>query len=147
MRDGKSCWDCLYLKTKTYEVPCCFCWSYAINEGVHPRFTPNDGLRVVTNSCDCKEVTRSEILTEVNNIVSGKRKGEEGVEYGVPEENFKVIAALWGEYLDMKVKPHDVAVMMALLKIARIKGGAFKKDNWIDLAGYAACGGECQSKE
>ena len=34
--------------------------------------------------------------------------------------------------------------MMALLKIARIAGGNAKADNWIDLAGYAACGGELE---
>lgn len=37
----------------------------------------------------------------------------------------------------------DVAMMMALLKIARIAGGSGTRDSFIDLAGYAACGGEC----
>ena len=31
------------------------------------------------------------------------------------------------------------AMMMALLKVARIKTGKHKDDNFIDLAGYAAC--------
>ena len=35
----------------------------------------------------------------------------------------------------------DVAMMMALLKVARIKAGD-KADSFIDLAGYAACAGE-----
>ena len=35
------------------------------------------------------------------------------------------------------------AMMMALLKIARIAGGSGTRDSFIDLAGYAACGGEC----
>ena len=34
--------------------------------------------------------------------------------------------------------------MLALMKIARIKSGNAKEDNWIDLAGYAACGGEIE---
>ena len=33
-------------------------------------------------------------------------------------------------------------MMMALLKIARIKSGTATEDSYIDLAGYAACGGE-----
>ena len=33
--------------------------------------------------------------------------------------------------------------MMALLKIARIKGDRATDDSFVDLAGYAACGGEC----
>lgn len=92
----------------------------------------------------CDKSKRTAILTEANNIVSGNRKAGE---YGQPEDSFGVIAGLWSEYLDQKIKPHDVAVMMVLLKIARIKGGEYKLDNWIDLAGYAACGGECQAKE
>lgn len=43
--------------------------------------------------------------------------------------------------------PDDVAAMMMLLKIARIATGEPKEDNWIDAAGYAACGGEIQCRE
>lgn len=45
--------------------------------------------------------------------------------------------------------PEDVAALLALLallKIARIATGHGKSDNWVDLAGYAACGGELQSR-
>lgn len=37
-----------------------------------------------------------------------------------------------------------MAALLGLLKIARIATGHGKDDNWIDLAGYAACGGELQ---
>lgn len=37
--------------------------------------------------------------------------------------------------------PKDVAMMLALLKVARIKTGV-KGDSFVDLAGYAACAGE-----
>lgn len=33
-------------------------------------------------------------------------------------------------------------MMMALLKVARIKSGGGTEDSFVDLAGYAACGGE-----
>lgn len=68
--------------------------------------------------------------------------------YGKPEDSFRVIAGLWTEYLKGRppdvdaIRPHDVAAMMGLLKISRIATGRSKADNWIDLAGYAACGGE-----
>ena len=39
-------------------------------------------------------------------------------------------------------EPHDVAILMALLKIARVRSGRYKADNYIDLAGYAACAAE-----
>ena len=37
--------------------------------------------------------------------------------------------------------------MMELMKIARRKSGALKKDNYIDGAGYAAVAFECAEKE
>ena len=40
-----------------------------------------------------------------------------------------------------------MAIMMALLKIARISKNPQHMDNWVDLAGYAACGGEIAGKE
>lgn len=36
-------------------------------------------------------------------------------------------------------------MMMALLKIARIKTGTATEDSFVDLAGYAACGAEIAS--
>ena len=41
-----------------------------------------------------------------------------------------------------QVTTEDVPMMMALLKIARASTGKFKADNYIDLAGYSACGME-----
>lgn len=72
------------------------------------------------------------------------------------EDNFKLIAELWMQYLRASgviaseekfyIRPQDVAAMLALLKIARIAtGNVCKADNWVDLAGYAACGGEIES--
>lgn len=43
---------------------------------------------------------------------------------------------------DVSIQPEDVAMLMALLKIARICSGTGTADSFVDLAGYAACGGE-----
>jgi hypothetical protein len=85
-------------------------------------------------------MTRKEILTEAERCVCADREQA----YGSPENNFSLIARLWREYLDTDnpITAHDVAMMMALLKIARIATGKPKTDNYIDLAGYAACAGE-----
>lgn len=85
---------------------------------------------------------RKEILKAAEQCVCGDRD----VQYGSPEDSFKLIAQLWGVYLERLVMPRDVAAMMALMKVARIKAGK-KDDNWIDLAGYAACGGEIDDKK
>lgn len=83
-------------------------------------------------------MTRAEILDAAKVCVCGNRENE----YGSPENNFQRIADLWSVYKDIKFTSNDVAMMMALLKIARIKTGTGKEDSYIDLAGYAACGAE-----
>ena len=98
-------------------------------------------------------MTRKEILDAANSCVNGERDRQ----YGKPENNFKIIADFWMGYLEscgavpeeieVFIRPEDVAAMLALLKIARIASGTAKADNWIDLAGYAACGGEIQSTD
>lgn len=82
--------------------------------------------------------SRKDILDKALHCVNGDRDQQ----YGSPERSFETIADLWTAYLRCEVTPKDAAAMLALLKIARIKTGAPKEDNWIDLAGYAACGGE-----
>ena len=87
-------------------------------------------------------MTRDEILDTAKKCVSGDREQD----YGSPENNFGRIADLWTAYKqDAVFSPTDVACMLALLKIARIASGHAKSDNWVDLAGYAACGGEIET--
>jgi hypothetical protein len=85
-----------------------------------------------------KMMDRSAILAKAAECVTGQRVDD----YGNPENNFAVIAEFWSTYTKHTITAHDVAVMMALLKIARISSGHGKTDNYIDLAGYAACAGE-----
>ena len=81
---------------------------------------------------------RAEILHEAEHCICGQREQD----YGSPESNFEIIANLWSDYLDAEITALDVAMMMCLLKIARIKNGGGTGDSFVDLAGYAACGGE-----
>lgn len=85
-----------------------------------------------------ERMERKEILEEAARIVTGERQNQ----YGDAEDSFGLIAGLWGDYLNHPVSSKDVALMMILLKVAREKGGNGKADNWVDIAGYAACGGE-----
>ena len=65
---------------------------------------------------------------------------QRNVEYGKPENVFARIAHLWRAYLYMTITETDVANMMILLKIARAKSNPDHFDNYVDIAGYAACG-------
>lgn len=83
-------------------------------------------------------MNRSEILHTAETCVCGQREQD----YGTPKYNFTTIADLWGAYLGIALKAKDVAMLMCLLKIGRIKTGSGTADSFVDLAGYAACGGE-----
>lgn len=86
-------------------------------------------------------MTREQILENAKVCVCGQREQD----YGSPEDNFSLIASLWSEYCGYRFDAVDVAMMMALLKIARVKRGK-TEDCFVDLAGYAACGGELATK-
>lgn len=62
--------------------------------------------------------------------------------HGAPENTFGKIAALWSPLLGIDLTPAQVCLMLAQLKVARAWGNPAHADNWVDLAGYAACGGE-----
>lgn len=95
-------------------------------------------------------MTRDEILRAATGCVCEQRQAE----YGAPEENFRAVAGLLEAYIKARcgncgvtIRPEDAAAMMALVKIGRIATGRCKDDNWVDLAGYAAIGGEMQAMQ
>lgn len=86
---------------------------------------------------------RESILVAARECVCRNREAD----YGSPEDSFGMIARLWTAYMGIEFEPKDVAVMMVLLKAARIAGGSRSLDNWVDIAGYAACGGEIMGRQ
>jgi len=86
-------------------------------------------------------MNRSECLDKAKEIVNGARQEN----YGSPEKNFANIALYWSVYLSRDIKPTDVALMMVLMKLARLENKPDHEDSWIDIAGYAANGAELAS--
>lgn len=82
--------------------------------------------------------TRAAILDAAKKIVTGDREQQ----YGKPEDNFAVIAEFWTTYTGHPISSEDVAIMMALLKIARIRSGNYKADSFIDGVGYLSLAAE-----
>lgn len=86
----------------------------------------------VTNRC-------ADVLAKAAELTSGDRAKQ----HGDKRANHQNIADLWNAYLKdgplgkRRLSAHDVAVMMCLLKIARLKSGTFNLDNYVDLCGYA----------
>ena len=99
--------------------------------------TPTDTPTETDTPTDT-QTTRDEILDAAKKIVTGDREKQ----YGSPEDNFGVIARLWSAYAGREFTPVDVAMMMTLLKVARIKTGHYKADSYIDACGYLACAAE-----
>ena len=83
-------------------------------------------------------MARAKVLRTAEKYVCKDRAAQ----HGDMEDNFQTIAKYWGVHLGTQVTATDVAVMMTLLKVARIKGNEAHADNWVDGCGYLACGGE-----
>jgi hypothetical protein len=80
--------------------------------------------------------------------------------YGHPRENFHTTARLWDAYLDQRrkshersdeeyefcVTPQDVALMMVLVKIARLANMPGHKDSLVDAAGYIRTAEMCEEE-
>lgn len=84
---------------------------------------------------------RSVILRTAGNLITGQRAAD----YDTKDDaagNFTRIGNLWSEVLGVPVRPDQVALCMAQVKIARLITSPTHQDSWIDLAGYAALGGE-----
>ena len=87
-------------------------------------------------------MTRSSILSTAKSYITRDRQAD----HGDAEDNFSRIAGYWSLHTGVTLTATDVAVMMALLKVARIKQNPQHVDNWVDGAGYFACGGEIANK-
>lgn len=69
--------------------------------------------------------------------------------YAPPELNFKRIADLWTLYLEgrSEITPYDTAIMMVLVKVARLQTSPHVEDHLVDIAGYAACAADVMPNE
>ena len=81
------------------------------------------------------------ILEEAKELVKGDRQKE----YGDKLTNHENIAAFWSIFLRKKITPHDAAMCMALVKVARLMH-ARKQDSYIDLAAYSAIAAEINER-
>lgn len=79
-----------------------------------------------------------QILQTAEKLVSGDRDRTHGDKL----INHNNIALLWSAYLEFKITPKDVAILMVLLKLARTKAGQHNIDDYVDACGYAAIAGE-----
>lgn len=142
-RDG--CEGCLFcrdnLSCKIDGIPMWWDSDFGLDEHVVDAnkkvSTPTDTPTETVAPTDTP-TTRAEILDAAKKIVTGDREKQ----YGKPEDNFAVIAEFWTTYIGHPISSEDVAIMMALLKIARIRSGNYKADSFVDGVGYLSLAAE-----
>ena len=83
-------------------------------------------------------MNRTEILDAARQAITVDRAAT----HGEAENTFGLIAAYWSAHLDTEVSPGDVAQLMVLFKVARMKANPGHADNYVDAVGYAAIAGE-----
>lgn len=88
---------------------------------------------------------REYILSEASRLVVTERNAS----YGDPRDDFLRTATMWNVLFKDKLGhakefvPSDVARALICVKLSRTCQ-AKSEDNWVDIAGYAACGSECE---
>lgn len=85
-----------------------------------------------------------DMLRQTATLVGGQRAKD----YGDKTENHQHIADLWNYWLSTspgtvgskfgKITAYDVAIMMLLLKVARLMHTPGHSDSHVDIAGYAS---------
>jgi hypothetical protein len=80
-------------------------------------------------------------LNEAKGIIQDR-----GQDYGHPQDNMARTAALWSSYLETAITDYQVAMCMALVKIARSMETG-KTDTYIDLVAYASIAGMLHTEE
>jgi len=96
---------------------------------------------------DLNPIEDLSILQEADGLVNGDRCAS----YGPPTQDFKRTADMWTALLQFKlnegerIRPQDVALMMILLKASRAQHSS-KRDNYVDIGGYADCGWKCEKE-
>lgn len=104
------------------------------------------GLSGLLNRLNGGHATPEEVISmsatrEAELIIYGDREND----YGKPEDSFAQIALYWNAYfknagliLARPLDEADISMLLMLLKLAREQGAKPKRDNLVDLIGYAA---------
>ena len=86
-------------------------------------------------------LVNEDVLEEALRITKGDRQNQ----YGPPDQDFQRTAAMWSALKGVQFTAQDVAAFMIVLKLSR-QTHQNKRDNWVDIAGYARCGSLCRKE-
>lgn len=97
----------------------------------------------MTDIRDYDYKNRAYFLDKAEELINGQRAKD----YGDSLVNHQRIADIWSVILNTEVTPEQVAACMIGLKLARLANDMKQDDTWVDIAGYAALGGEMVNSE
>lgn len=119
------------VKTERYTFP-----NVALYDYLKSEFTNTDS-KVQNPVFQKTEVPRESesVLEEAYRLTRGDRNSQ----YGHPKEDHGRTASYWSTYLGRDIRPDQVAVMMILMKVARLGHSPAHRDSLTDIAGYADC--------
>ena len=86
---------------------------------------------------------RDDFLMAAQDVINGDR----ATDYGDNFETQSRIALIWSGILGIEVAPHQVPLLFITAKALRASRNAAHVDSWVDIAGYAALGGEIGMSE
>ena len=87
---------------------------------------------------DYDSMNRAYFLDKAEELINGQRAQD----YGDARDNHQRIADIWSVILGQQITPEQVCACMIGLKLARLANDMQQDDTWVDIAGYAALGGE-----
>ena len=82
------------------------------------------------------------LLSEAKAIINGPRQDD----YGSAYDSFKAVSEMWSAFMGVPIAPHQVAIMLALLKAARLRNGPHR-DSFLDASAYFALAYEVAEEE
>ena len=87
-------------------------------------------------------VQDNDVLVEALKLTSGDRQNQ----YGTPDQDFARTAQMWSALKGVEFTTQEVAMFQVCIKLSRNTHQS-KRDNWVDVAGYARCGDICRQEE
>jgi len=94
-------------------------------------------------------ISNKEVILENGDFLkaSARAIGERRETYGSPREGFDRAAVIASALLDKQVLPHEIALILHAVKLARIASSPANPDHYIDGISYLAFAGEFMEVE